>query len=319
MLMNEIAVKQDDGYTTILYPYYTTAQPKGSILVLHGMAEHHSRFIEFSTYLNRCGFDVFLYDHRGHGTDKKLEELGVIAEHNGYIKITRDAIHLLHFIKKSGRSERIILFAHSMGSLVARNVIQHDDTADSVILSGTNHSSPLLVRVGLVVASVIQAVKGPRYISPFMNNLMFNNKLYTGICERTKYDWLTRNHYIVGQYIHDPYCGFICSVSMYRDILKLVKNAISPYCVRNTRTDLPIFIISGEMDPVGGYGKDIYRFVSLLQKLGFSAVECTLYADCRHELLNELNNKEVMHDIVKWLNHVPLETGNNDLPQQEDE
>ena len=92
MLMNEIPVKQDDGYTTILYPHYTEAAPKGTVLIAHGMSEHHSRYLEFTAFLNHCGYDVFLYDHRGHGTDKKLEELGIFAEKDGDIKVTQDLI-----------------------------------------------------------------------------------------------------------------------------------------------------------------------------------------------------------------------------------
>lgn len=302
MLMNELSVKQDDGYTTILYPHYTEAAPKGTVLVLHGMAEHHSRYLEFTAFLNHCGYDVFLYDHRGHGTDKKLEELGIFSDKDGDVKVTTDAIHLIHFIKKNCRNKKLFLFAHSMGSLIARNVIQHEDDIAGVIISGTAHQMPATVALGQFISSAIRTVKGHDYVSPFMHNLVFPPKAFDSVCERTKFDWLTRNQNLVGQYMNDPYCGFLCSIGLYNDTIRIMKNITSPHMVRRTRKDLPIYIISGKNDPVCNFGNDIYHYVSLLQKLGFTSVECTIYAECRHELINELNQKEVLLGIIKWLN-----------------
>jgi len=102
--------------------------------------------------------------------------------------------------------------------------------------------------------------------------------------------------------MHDGFCGYICSVGLYNDTIKIMKNITTPFLVRRTRKDLPIYIISGKNDPVGNFGNDIYHCVSMFQKLGFTAVECTLYAESRHELLNEPNQKEVMLGIMKWLN-----------------
>ena len=62
-----------------------------------------------------------------------------------------------------------------------------------------------------------------------------------------------------------------------------------------------MFIISGERDPVGSYGKDVKRLLTLYKKLGFTNIAYKLYPDCRHELLNELDNEEVYSDINHWL------------------
>jgi len=304
MLMNEVKIKQEDGYVTTVYPYYTSGESKGSVLVFHGMAEYHQRYIAFAEYLNKRGYDVFLYDHRGHGTDKKLEELGFFAAKNGYAVIRNDALEILKFVKKNSRSKRVLIFAHSMGSILARNVIQYDDDIDGVIICGTNSTSRFMTRLGLAVSYPILLVKGANHPSPFMNKLMFGSKYYTSLCERTSFDWLTRNNYIVGQYIGDAYCGFLCTVSMYRDIMHLVDNATDPLLISRTRKDLPIFFASGEKDPVGSYGKDIITLVNTYQRLGFTKIDCTLYNECRHELLNELNNDEIMDDFANWMDAV---------------
>ena len=94
--------------------------------------------------------------------------------------------------------------------------------------------------------------------------------------------------------------------------IKIMKNITTPYLVRRTRKDLPIYIISGKNDPVGNFGNDIYHCVSMFQKLNFTDIECTIYAESRHELLNELNQKEVMLGIMKWLNKTCDATDSDD-------
>lgn len=313
MLMNEIPIKQEDGYTTVLYPYYAdTASTKGSILILHGMAEHHSRYLLFTEFLTKNGYDVFLYDHRGHGTDKKLDDLGFFDAQKGAAKITRDALTILDFIRQHNRGQKLIIFSHSMGTFVARNVVQIDDKIDGLVLCGTAHPQQASVIAGRIISGAIQFVKGAKHISPFMNNMMFGSKIYTNVCTRTAYDWLTRNNTIVGQYINDPYCGFTCTVSMYHDIFLLLTNAISPSAIRKTKRSLPILIISGEADPVGGCGRDVSRFFSQLQRSGFTNVDCTLYAECRHELLNEINHRKIMSDVLLWLDQSKVKPKNEE-------
>ena len=316
MLMKEIQIRQEDGYITTVFPFFSQREPKASVLVLHGMAEYHDRYIGFAEYLTECGYDVYLYDHRGHGTGTKLEDLGFFAKKDGYNVITLDALEIYKFIKENGRSGHMILFGHSMGSLLARNFIQYEDSMDGVVICGTNNASRGMTKMGLLVSGLIKKIFGPTHPSPFLNKLMFNNKYYNKLNERTQFDWLTRNSYIVGQYIGDPYCGFLCTASMYNDILHLVDNDTTPSRVTRTRKDLPMLVISGEMDPVGSYGKDVVAFVTMMQRLRFKKVDCTLYSECRHELLNEFNNKEIMADIVHWMDICTVESDSPEEPEK---
>jgi alpha-beta hydrolase superfamily lysophospholipase len=298
---NYIAIKQKDGHTTRLTQLCSQENPRASILILHGMAEHQKRYFEFAKYLSRNGFDVYLYDHRGHGTDKKLSELGFFTQDKGYQAVVEDAINISTYINQNNRSGKLFLLGHSMGSLIARNVIQEYDKYHGVILSGTTYPSKPLTVSGLLITSIIKKLKGPKHISPFINNLLFGSKKYTKLSDRTAFDWLSRSNPVVGAYMHDPYCGFTCTASFYHDLLKLTSNASKKNHIRLTKADLPLFIVSGENDPVGGYTKEIKKYIALLKKLGFHNVASKLYPECRHELLNELNHEEVYSDLLQWL------------------
>jgi alpha-beta hydrolase superfamily lysophospholipase len=302
--MNDVTysiIKQKDGYITKLTHYVCPKKPKASILILHGMAEHQKRYQSFAEYLVNLGYDVFSYDHRGHGIDKKLSELGFLDHENGYQLIVADAIAVSNYIEQNNRSNKFFLFGHSMGSLISRNIIQTYDKYNGVILSGTSCPPKFLILSGLFFSSVIKRFKGAKHVSPYLNNLLFGSKKYTSLSSRTAYDWLTRSNPIVGAYMHDPYCGFTCTTSFYHDLVKLVQLATKKKLIRQTKKEIPLFIISGEKDPVGGYGKEIQKYLSLLKKCGFSNLTSKLYPDCRHELLNELNNEEVYSDIHQWI------------------
>ncbi len=302
--MSEVAyttIKQKDGYILKITHYKAAARPRASILILHGMAEHQKRYQKFAEFLVEHNYDVFTYDHRGHGTERKFNELGFFDAEKGYQLIVDDVIAASEYITQNNRSSKLILFGHSMGSLIARNVIQSFDKYNGVIICGTAHPSQFLTLPGLFLSAFIKRFKGPKHVSPFLNNLMFGGKKYTSLSTRTAYDWLSRSNPIVGAYMHDPYCGFTCTAALYNDLLKLTSYATKKRLIGLTRKELPLFVISGDKDPVGGYGKDVQKYVSLLKKLGFSNYTLKLYPECRHELLNETNSDEVFHDIQQWI------------------
>lgn len=300
-VINYISVKQNDGYITKLTHFSCPNPPKASILILHGMAEHQKRYFAFAEYLLNQGFDVYLYNHRGHGSDKKFSDLGFFAPLKGSQLVVDDAIMISEYIVQNNRSNKFFIFGHSMGSLIARNIIQVYDKYQGIILTGTTHPPKLLIHSFLFLTWVMKKLKGPKHVTPYINNLMVGSKKFTRLSNRTAFDWLSRSNPVVGAYIHDPYCGFTCTTSFYNDFVKLIANATRRKLIKQTKKDLPLYIISGEKDPVGGYGKEVKKFISVLNKMNFSNVSSKLYPECRHELLNEVNKEEVYHDIYQWL------------------
>ena len=294
-------IKQQDGYTTQLYSFNSKKPVKISLLVLHGMAEHHSRYKEFARFLTNHGIDVFLYDQRGHGMDKPKSELGYFTPNKGDEVVVDDAIRIINFIKELNKDHKFILMGHSMGSLITRNVIQKDDSMDGVIICGTANPIHFIARIGLGVFQLISLGKNKLTAAPICDKILFKTKTYNKYCTNTQVDWLSRDKKVVHNYCMDPYCGFICSYAFYMDLLRLTIGATNKSNIRKTRKDLPINIISGTSDPVGGNGRDVKRLIKSYQKEGYSNLQFTLYEGCRHELLNELNKHEVMNDLATYL------------------
>ena len=296
-----ICVPQSGNHTTHLYFSPTNNEEiHGNILILHGMAEHHERYMEFIQLLNSEGFDVYAYDHRGHGKATPTTDLGYFAKKDGAAAVVGDAIAICNYIKESARTPKLAVFGHSMGSLILRNVIQQLDTMDCVIICGTTMPPAAMTNAGLKLANMLSFVLGPKRPSPLLNKILFESEDYTKICTRTKSDWLTRDEAIVDKYIEDPYCGFICTTSMYRDLVQFTKNASTPELIQKTRKDLPLYFIAGEQDPVGGFGSQVTELYHLFGSLGFTDTAIKLYPEDRHEILNEFDKETVMQDCVAF-------------------
>lgn len=304
MDITRITITQTDKYKTIVYPFYTEKEPLGSVVLLHGMAEHHARYKGFIDFLNASGYDAFIYDHRGHGTDKKYEELGHFADSDGYKLVISDAINVLKYVKANNRGAKLILFGHSMGSIIARCVTEQYDEMDAAIFCGTANNPAGMCRLGLLLGGIIKRISGPGSRSQTMNSLVSDHKEFAKISNRTTFDWLTRDNNIVGTYISDPFCGYHCTTAFCIDLIRMTYLAGKQKLIRHTRRELPILFISGSHDPVGNYGEAVSKIFSLYQKLGFTKSDCVIYEDCRHELLNELNKEDIMKDILNWINNI---------------
>jgi alpha-beta hydrolase superfamily lysophospholipase len=70
---------------------------------------------------------------------------------------------------------------------------------------------------------------------------------------------------------------------------------------KNIRKDLPILIMSGDMDPVGNYGKGAKKVYDRLAAAGVCDVTVRLYDEGRHELFNEINKEVVIKNTLDWI------------------
>lgn len=296
-------LKQTDAHIIKVKKYTSASQKKGNLLLLHGMAEHYERYHEFALEISANGYDVYLYSHRGHGTHLPIDALGYFGSSDGYKLVVKDAITVLTHIKNQSKNLPLFLMGHSMGSLIVRNVIQQYKDLDGIIICGTANPSPLITKFGLAVSALTGYKRNPKKKSPLMNRLMFGSPQYKKLRKRTPDDWLCTDTKVVDQYRKDDYCGFICTKSFYHDLLMLTKCATTPKLMKQTNTDTPIFIISGDHDPVGGSGKDVMKLVSFYKLNGYNA-SFQLYQGFRHEILNEPCKDEVTQDVLNFLNRI---------------
>ncbi len=67
------------------------------------------------------------------------------------------------------------------------------------------------------------------------------------------------------------------------------------------RTDLPIYIATGELDPVNGQLALVNALVDRYTAAGLTDVTLKVYPQARHEIFNETNRDTVVDDLLTWL------------------
>ena|SRR5690554_167631 len=277
---------------------------KGIIQISHGMAEHGKKYEEFAQHMVEEGYGVYANDHRGHGkTAGSLEETGFFAHHSGWSRVVDDMALLKTHIKNQWGELPLFLFGHSMGSLLSRNfIMEYSKGIKGVILSGTSGNPGIIVDAGRALAKLEGILKGKRSRSVHLNNLTFGSYNKEFKPNETDFDWLSRDQKEVKKYIDDPFCGGIFSCGFFYDLLTGIKVIHKKENINKIPKHLPILLISGERDPVGNGGKGILEVYREYKLAGIETIKYILYPEARHELLKELNRRQVMEDVKNWMN-----------------
>lgn len=295
--------KDSEGKNLQAYKWSSGKEYKAVVHILHGMTEDAVRYDEFAEKLVNEGFLVYAHDHRGHGfTAKNKEDLGYIADCEGFDWLIRDAKEFIESSRKRHKGYKIILVGHSMGSFVSQRLVQeYGELIDILVLSGTNGEPDKLAPLGEKIADLEMKLKGRKYKSKLMDKLIFGGYNKNFEPTRTNFDWLCSVEEEVDKYIENEKYGFICSTSFYYDLIRGVKSIHKDENMKKINKDMPIYIFAGECDPVGNFGKGIVNLSDKLKKYGVKEVVYKLYKDGRHEMLNEKNKEEVMNDTIEWM------------------
>lgn len=301
MEMIEHYVTMQDGHE-IFVRHCIPERLKGHIHLLHGMAEHSERYLQFANMLVELGYLVSMHDHRGHG--KTVERNGVLghyADENGFNLVVDDVAQVLAAVRRGKEYPKPILFGHSMGSFIVRRYLQlYSEDVHSAILCGTGSTTPIHA-AGNALANLLSQIQGANVPSKMMNALSFGSFNKQVKNPKTKMDWLSRDEVEVQKYIEDPLCGFIPTNQFFADLTKgLLLIAKNEELVK-VRHDIPLLFISGSDDPVGGNGKGVFKVANSMRKAGVENVAIHIFEEMRHEILNEKNKQHVYDVIRRWL------------------
>ena len=294
----------EDGKKLYIYCWDKVDNPKGMVQIFHGMAEHSGRYNEFAEYLNSNGFIVYSSDHRGHGkTADTVEGIGVIGE-DGFNAIVEDKHLIFENMKQEHPELPMFLFGHSFGSFLAQEyIIRYGKDLKGVVLSGSAAQKGAEVYLGGLISSFQRMISGEKKQSKLLDTLSFGNYNKRFKMDVNKFSWLSTDLEAVKKYEEDPFCGGVFSIGFFYYLMKGLSGLYKKERLNLIPLELPIYIISGEDDPVGGFGKSVKGLFEVYRKAGIRDVKMKLYPGFRHEILNEVNRTEVYVDTLNWLNN----------------
>ncbi len=128
-------VESFDGLS-LNYEYYLAENAVASIVAVHGFTEFIRKYREAAYYFLNAGYNVFLYDQRGHGlSGREVEELE-LCHIDSFDSYVRDLECLIDRIVRPASDAPIYLFSHSMGGAVSLLYLQkHGDDIKKAVLS----------------------------------------------------------------------------------------------------------------------------------------------------------------------------------------
>lgn len=288
-----------DGREIKLFAWLPEQEVRHVMVLSHGMAEHIQRYETFALACNAVGIAVYGANHRGHGRD--AEVLGHYADNNGWQKVISDLDLIIDDVAKR-HTAPLVLLGHSMGSFIAQQyAILHGRKLDGLVLSGSNYQNPVMYKLAALVSKVEKMRIGANSPSRFLDFISFGafNGKFKPV--RTASDWLSRDPVQVDKYINDDYCGFPCSPQFWLDFMSGLTTISKKSEIAKIPNQLPIYIFSGDKDPVGLQGKGVLALEQHITNNGCDNVQCKLYPGGRHEMLNESNTDEVFNDVTNWV------------------
>ncbi|HEY6519978.1 MAG TPA: alpha/beta hydrolase [Roseiarcus sp.] len=299
---SEFDFRADDGQTLLGRRWLPEGPPRAVLQIAHGLTEHSARYARLAAALNMAGYAVYANDHRGHGPKAAAADLGHFADEGGWDKVVGDLWTLNRLIAAEQPGVPIVFLGHSLGSFLGRSFIaRHSDALAGVALSGSSGKPPAIATLGRLIAREERLRLGKRGKSDPIFQLWFGefNKPFKPA--RTASDWLSRDEKEVDAFVADPLCGFPFTTQLAIDVLDALPRVTSRKSLAAIRKDLPIYVFSGERDPVGA---NIKGLIQDLKAAGFTQLTTRIYPGARHETLNETNRDEVTRDLIAWLDGI---------------
>jgi alpha-beta hydrolase superfamily lysophospholipase len=251
------------------------------VQIAHGMGEHMGRYADTVDALVASGLTVYGNDHRGHGLSAH-SQLGEFGK-GGFELLVQDMVRLSEIARDENPDLPLLLLGHDMGSFAAqRYVIDHSYEIDGLILSGSGALE------GFSRAALLETA---------------NSNLLNAAFEpsRTRFDWLCRDQGIVDAFLADPLCFEDLHPDSLVSFLDAAPRLRDPAALRRIRGDLPIYLFSGSEDPVGQQLRGLQRLIGRYRDAGLRDIAFDFYPGGRHEMLNEINRRQVQTRLLNWI------------------
>ncbi len=125
------------------YEYYRSDNNTENIVIVHGYTEFLKKYEEMTVYLFDMGYNVFIYDQRGHGFSGRLVDNKELTHVDNFEDYSKDLECFIDKVVKPVIGEEpLYIVSHSMGGAVAAIYLENGGTVQKAVLS-----SPMIAPV----------------------------------------------------------------------------------------------------------------------------------------------------------------------------
>lgn len=292
MKKEELYLKSNmDGLDLFVTVYIPEGKPKGIVQFAHGMLERQIYYYDFMEYLTNNGYITIINDHRGHGKSvKDKEDLGYFYDMSGQY-VAEDLHQVTVYAKKRFPHIPVYLFGHSMGSLVSFEYMRkYDKEIDKLIICGLP-SKKWNYRIGVIATDLYLLLKGQRYRSKFLNNV---------ILPEAKETWLTNNKDYLKEFENDELAGDLFTINGIINLIKMMGKTYSKKGWKMYNKDIDILFLAGSEDTVIVNEQRWQKSIHFFKKLGYKNISYKFYVGCKHVVFKDKPD-EVYYDVLNFI------------------
>ncbi|CAM3095361.1 alpha/beta fold hydrolase [Streptobacillus ratti] len=285
-IMNKEYFESFDGLK-IPYTSFESGNTK-KVLMLHGLYEYIDRYNEFAMKLNEAGYDVYIFEYRGHG---ELRE-GNIADFGdkGITGVLNDIKLFIKHKLNNTPNENIFLIGKGLGGLFSLYLQEDMQLKNSVLIS-----MPIEKRFSIFIGKIITKLEMKLgFKNSFVNNCMVKS-LNRSFIKEGKSAWLNRDKEIVNSYLNDENYLKQASARSYNNILSLT--AFIKSNIKKISENANIFIVFGTKDALVSETK-LKKYMQKINN-GKNNIKFLKVNKARHDILFELNKDKIIEEIIK--------------------
>lgn len=282
-------------------------EPKGVIVIAHGITEHIGRYESFAKIFLNIGFVVAGYDQIGHGLSVAEEDKKMCI--GNWEFLVQDLKTCVTIEKKHYPDLPFYLLGFSLGSFVVRDYLNCFVTENSIsdfsqiagaIIIGTGMQSRFVLKLARKMVEKEIRKNGAESVSDYIDELAFGNYNKQFKPNKTRFDWLCASECALKEYQKDPLTAEHITPGYFHTMLSGMIRTADKAAIKNLKKELKFLVLSGQDDPVGENSKGVHKYTSLLEKNGLSCKE-KIYPGMRHDILHEKDSLAVLLDIKNWL------------------
>lgn len=293
--MREEIFTASDGKKLVCTKWDKVKNPVGIVQIIHGMDEHMRRYDRFAKFLNKNGYIVFGDDHRAHGkTAGDVQKIGLSGDEQDLFAATvSDEIAILKYLKKKYNLP-VFLFGHSYGSFITQRIMEDTNLCTAgVCLSGSAKYPMGFLLIALFSAWIGMRLFGPNaaarfieFFSPIRGKMNGTSRLTRDPAQAAAHD---------ADPMHAKYFSYGFYYSLFKNLMKLSGAACET---------TPLLLISGSRDLVSMNSRLAMSLYKTYQSHNLQNLTIIIYPEARHELLLDINYREVQRDILQFFNSV---------------
>lgn len=273
--VNSTGFYSGNGGISIHWYAWNVAEPKGIVVLAHGVGEHGGRYENLIKHMQGDNVSFYTLDHRGHG--RSQGKRGHIASIMEYIDDLKLLVDMAHY---QNPGFPLILLGHSMGgAIAARYALEHPADIDALILSAA----------GLIPKMSVPGWqdKLARFLSQVAPTITFPSGLSV--------DDLSHDPQVINAYVDDPLVHDRISARWYTEMINNSQHVLN----RAAEYTMPLLVVHGGADlivDVAG-SEQIFKAASAEDK------QYKVFPGLYHETMNEkqMYRDEVLGVIGGWI------------------